>query len=123
MTPFRIAIAQDRLDDLRRRLADTRWPDQLPGTGWEAGVPLDYLKDLATYWGTDYDWRAQEARLNEFAQFTTVVDGQTVHFLHVRSPEPQALPLVITHGWPGSVVEFMKILGPLTDAGRQGGAP
>ena len=123
ITPFRIEISQDRLDDLRRRLADTRWPGELPGAGWEAGVPLGYLKDLADYWGTDYDWRAHEARLNEFPQFTTVIDDQTVHFLHVRSPEPGALPLIITHGWPGSIVEFMKIIGPLTDPARYGGDP
>ncbi|WP_328426704.1 epoxide hydrolase [Micromonospora sp. NBC_00389] len=123
MTPFKIEISQDRLDDLRRRLADARWPSQLPGTSWEAGVPLGYLKDLADYWGTSYDWRAHEAQLNEFPQFTTAIDGQTVHFLHVRSPEPGALPLIITHGWPGSIVEFMKIIGPLTDPARYGGDP
>jgi pimeloyl-ACP methyl ester carboxylesterase len=123
ITPFQIQVPQDRLDDLRRRLADTRWPDQPAGAGWEAGVPLDYLKGLADYWQNKYDWRAQEARLNEFPQFTTVIDGQTVHFLHVRSPEPGALPLIITHGWPGSIVEFVKIIGPLTDPARYGGDP
>jgi pimeloyl-ACP methyl ester carboxylesterase len=123
ITPFQIHVPQDRLDDLRRRLADTRWPDQLAGAGWEAGVPLDYLKGLADYWQNKYDWRAQEARLNELPQFTTVIDGQTVHFLHVHSPEPGALPLIITHGWPGSIVEFMKIIGPLTDPARYGGDP
>ncbi|MFD2767542.1 epoxide hydrolase family protein [Micromonospora eburnea] len=121
--PFQIDIPQDRLDDLRQRLAQTRWPDELPGVAWEAGVPLDYLKDMADYWRTGYDWRAHEARLNEFPQFTTDIDGQNVHFLHVRSPEPGALPLIITHGWPGSIVEFMKIIGPLTDPGRHGGDP
>ncbi|MFU8875785.1 epoxide hydrolase family protein [Micromonospora sp. SL4-19] len=123
ITPFRIEIPQDRLDDLRHRLADTRWPDELPGAGWEAGVPLDYLKDLADYWQAKYDWRAHEARLNEFPQFTTAIDGQNIHFLHVRSPEPDALPLILTHGWPGSVVEFMKTIGPLTDPARHGGDP
>ncbi|MBT2226645.1 epoxide hydrolase family protein [Nonomuraea sp. NEAU-A123] len=123
ITAFLIKIPQDRLDDLRHRLAQTRWPDELPGAGWEAGVPLGYLKDLADYWRTGYDWRAHEARLNEFPQFTTDIDGQIVHFLHVRSPEPGALPLVITHGWPGSVVEFMKIIGPLTDPASHGGDP
>lgn len=121
ITPFRIEVPQDRLDDLRQRLAATRWPDESPATGWEAGVPLGYLKDLADYWGTEYDWRAHEARLNEFPQFTTEIDGQTVHFLHVRSPEPGAVPLILTHGWPGSVVEFMNIIGPLTDPARYGG--
>jgi pimeloyl-ACP methyl ester carboxylesterase len=123
ITEFRIQIPQDRLDDLRHRLTNTRWPEQLPGVGWEAGVPVDYLKGLADYWGTGYDWRVHEARLNEFPQYTTVIDGQTVHFLHVRSPQPDALPLVLTHGWPGSVVEFMKIIGPLTDPARHGGDP
>src|SRR5512132_1230408 len=121
--PFRIDISQADLDDLADRLAHTRWPDELPGAGWEAGVALGYLKELAAYWRTDYDWRAHEARLNQFPQFTTVIDGQNVHFLHVRSPEPGALPLIITHGWPGSVVEFMKIIGPLTDPAGHGGDP
>src|SRR5919198_743970 len=86
-------------------------------------VPQADLKDLASYWRTGYDWRAHEARLNEFPQFTTIIDGQNVHFVHVRSPEPGALPLVITHGWPGSVVEFIDIIGPLTDPARHGGDP
>jgi len=121
--PFRIDVSQDRLDDLRRRLAETRWPDEVPGAGWEAGVPLGYLKELAAYWRTGYDWRLHEARLNEYPQFTTTIDGQNVHFLHVRSPEPGALPLVVTHGWPGSVVEFLKIIDPLTNPSRYGGDP
>jgi len=124
ITEFEIDIPQDRLDDLRLRLANTRWPGELSSDGgWEAGVPLDYLKNLADYWGTEYDWRAYEALLNEYPQFTTVIDGQTVHFLHVRSPEPDALPLIITHGWPGSIAEFMRVIGPLTDPVRYGGAP
>ncbi|GAB2955448.1 epoxide hydrolase [Micromonospora polyrhachis] len=123
ITPFRIEISQEHLDDLRHRLASTRWPAEVPGAGWEAGVPLGYLKDLADYWHTTYDWRAHEAQLNEFPQFTTVVDGQNIHFLHVRSAEPDALPLILTHGWPGSVVEFMKVIGPLTDPARYGGDP
>ncbi|NMO54595.1 epoxide hydrolase [Actinoplanes sp. TBRC 11911] len=123
ISPYRIDIPQDRLDDLHRRLAQTRWPDPVPGAGWEAGVPPDYLRDLADHWRTKYDWRAHEARLNEFPQFTTVLDGQPVHFLHVRSPRPDALPLLLTHGWPGSIVEFLKIIGPLTDPARHGGDP
>jgi pimeloyl-ACP methyl ester carboxylesterase len=119
--PFNIAIAQADLDDLRDRLARTRWPNQLPGVGWSRGVPLDYLKDLAEYWRTGYDWRKHEARLNEFPQFTTQIDGQNIHFLHVRSPEPDALPLIITHGWPSSFVEFLKVIGPLTDPRAHGG--
>jgi epoxide hydrolase len=113
--PFRIDIPQADLDDLNVRLARTRWPDDLPGVGWSRGVPLEYLKELAEYWRTGYDWREHEAMLNEFPQFTTTIDGQNIHFLHVRSTEPDALPLIITHGWPGSVVEFLDVIGPLAD--------
>jgi epoxide hydrolase len=123
ISPYRIDIPQGALDDLRDRLGRTRWPDELPGVGWDLGVPLDYLKGLAGYWATAYDWRGQEAALNEFAQFTTVIDGQNVHFLHVRSPEPEALPLLITHGWPGSIAEFLDIIGPLADPAAHGGDP
>jgi epoxide hydrolase len=121
--PFRIEIPQADLDDLHDRLTRTRWPDELPGVGWTRGVPLDYLKQLATYWADGYDWRKQEARLNQLPQFTTTIDGQNLHFLHVRSPEPDALPLVITHGWPGSIVEFLDVIGPLTDPRGHGGDP
>ena len=103
--PFRIDIPQADLDDLRDRLARTRWPDELPGVGWTRGLPLGYLKQLAAYWADSYDWRKQEATLNQHPQFTTTIDGANVHFLHVRSPEPDALPLILTHGWPGSVAE------------------
>jgi pimeloyl-ACP methyl ester carboxylesterase len=113
--PFEVSIPQEDLDDLHKRLVRTRWPDELPGVGWGYGVPLDYLKGLAKYWRTGFDWRAQEAKLNAFPQFTTEIDGQTIHFLHVRSPEPDALPLILIHGWPGSIAEFIKIIGPLTD--------
>ena len=105
------------------RLARTRWPDELPGVGWDYGVPLDYVKELAEHWRTGYDWRAWEARLNEYPQFTTTIDGQNIHFLHVRSPEPDALPLILTHGWPGSIVEFLDVIGPLTDPRAHGGDP
>ncbi|MGW0200257.1 epoxide hydrolase family protein [Nonomuraea sp. NPDC003201] len=121
--PFRIDIPQADLDVLRDRLARTRWPDELPGVGWTYGVPVGYLKGLAEYWRTSYDWREHEKRLNDFPQFTTTIDGQNIHFLHVRSPEPDALPLIITHGWPGSIVEFMDVIGPLTDPGAHGGDP
>jgi pimeloyl-ACP methyl ester carboxylesterase len=121
--PFRIDVPQADLDDLRDRLARTRWPDELPGVGWSRGVPLAYLRELTEYWRTGYDWRRQEARLNEHPQFTTTIDGANVHFLHVRSPEPAALPLVLTHGWPGSVVEFLDVIGPLSDPGAHGGDP
>jgi pimeloyl-ACP methyl ester carboxylesterase len=113
--PFKLEIPQADLDDLRDRLARTRWPAALPGPGWSRGVPLDYLRELADYWRNDYDWREHEARLNELPQFTTTIDGANVHFLHVRSAEPDALPLLLTHGWPGSIVEFLDIIEPLTD--------
>jgi pimeloyl-ACP methyl ester carboxylesterase len=121
--PFRIDIPQADLDDLRDRLHRTRWPDELPDVGWTRGVPLGYLKELAGYWADGYDWRKQEARLNELPQFTTTIDGTNVHFLHVRSPEPEALPLILTHGWPGSVVEFLDVIGPLSDPRAHGGDP
>jgi epoxide hydrolase len=121
--PFRIDIPQADLDDLRDRLARTRWPDQLPGVGWDYGIPLDYVQELAGYWRTGYDWRVHEEKLNGFPQFTTVIDGHRVHFLHVRSAVPDAMPLVITHGWPGSIAEFMEVIGPLTDPVAHGGDP
>jgi epoxide hydrolase len=121
--PFRIDTPQAGLDDLRDRLARTRWPDELPGLGWSRGVPLDYLRDLAEYWRIGFDWRKQEAMLNELPQYTTTIDGQRIHFLHVRSPEPNALPLVLTHGYPSSVVEFVDVIGPLTDPRTHGGDP
>jgi epoxide hydrolase len=112
--PFRIDIPQQDLDDLRTRLAMTRWPGQLPGTGWERGVPLDYLKELAEYWRTGYDWRAHEARLNELPHFTTTIDDQNIHFLHIRSSDDSALPLMLIHGWPCSFVEFLDVIEPLS---------
>ncbi|MBP2327601.1 pimeloyl-ACP methyl ester carboxylesterase [Kibdelosporangium banguiense] len=121
--PFRSEVPQADLDDLRDRLARTRWPDELPGAGWDYGVPLEYLRELAAHWQTGYSWREHEARLNELPQFTTVIDGQKIYFLHVRSPEPDALPLLLTHGWPGSVLEFLGTIGPLTDPRSHGGDP
>lgn len=121
--PFKINIPQTDLDDLQERLARTRWPNELPGVGWSRGVPLSYLKELAEYWRTGYDWRKHEARLNKYPQFTTEIDGQNIHFLHVRSPEPDALPLILTHGWPGSIVEFLKVIGPLSNPGAHGNDP
>jgi epoxide hydrolase len=123
MRPFKIDIPQSALDDLKQRIAATRWPDEMPGVGWSRGVPLAYLKELAEYWRTRYDWRSAEARLNEFPQFITEIDGANVHFMHVRSPEPDALPLILTHGWPSSVVEFIDVIGPLTDPAAYGGDP
>jgi epoxide hydrolase len=121
--PFRIEIPQTDIDDLRDRLARTRWPDELPGVGWTRGVPLGYLRGLADHWRTGFDWREQEARLNGFPQFTTTIDGQRIHFLHIRSPEPDALPLIVTHGYPSSIVEFMNTIGPLADPRAHGGDP
>jgi pimeloyl-ACP methyl ester carboxylesterase len=121
--PFTINIPQASLDDLRDRLARTRWPDELPGVGWSYGVSLAYLKELADYWRTTYDWRTWEARLNALPQFITEIDGQTIHFLHVRSPEPEALPLILTHGWPGSVAEFLDVISPLSNPRAHGGNP
>jgi pimeloyl-ACP methyl ester carboxylesterase len=121
--PFRIDIPDAELEDLRERLARTRWPDQLPGVGWSYGVPLDYVREMAEYWRTSYDWRKHEAALNEFPQSTTTIDGANVHFLHVRSPEPNAMPMVLTHGWPGSVAEFLDVVGPLSDPRSFGGDP
>ncbi|MEV6558048.1 epoxide hydrolase family protein [Nocardia sp. NPDC051756] len=121
--PFRIDIPQAELDDLHARLANTRWPAELPGVGWSRGVPVGYLKDLADYWQTGFDWRAQESRLNAHPQFSTEVDGQNIHFLHVRSPEPDATPLLLLHGWPGGVADFLDVIGPLSDPRAHGGDP
>jgi epoxide hydrolase len=121
--PFRLEIPEADLDDLRDRLSRTRWPRELPGEEWSRGVPLGYLKELAEYWRTDYDWREHEARLNELPQFTTTIDGTHVHFLHIRSPEAEALPLIVTHGWPGSIVEFLDVIEPLADPRSHGGDP
>ncbi|MFJ9367808.1 epoxide hydrolase family protein [Nocardia sp. NPDC101769] len=118
--PFRIAIPQSDLDDLVDRLARARWTRQLPGQGWERGVPVAYLRELAEYWRTEFDWRAQEAALNEFPQFRTEIDGLDVHFLHVRSDDPDALPLILTHGWPNSFVEFTKTVPLLTNPRAHG---
>ncbi len=121
--PFRIDIPQAQLDDLNARLANTRWPDELPGVSWSRGVPVGYLKELAEYWRTSYDWRTHEAALNEHAQYMTTIGGQNVHFLHVRSPEPDATPLVMLHGWPGGVTDFLDVIRPLADPRAHGGDP
>ncbi|QIS11883.1 epoxide hydrolase family protein [Nocardia arthritidis] len=112
--PFRIEIPQAELDDLRERLARTRWIDDLPGTGWERGVPGAYLRDLAAYWAEKFDWRAVEAELNAHPQFSTTIDGQDVHFLHIRSARAEATPLLLLHGWPSSIIDFLDVIGPLT---------
>jgi pimeloyl-ACP methyl ester carboxylesterase len=118
ITPYTVQIPQADLDDLRDRLARTRWATDLPGTGWERGVPTEYLRELAEYWADGFDWRAQEAALNAHPQFVTAIDGADVHFLHVRSADPDATPLLLIHGWPGSVVEFLDVIEPLTTGER-----
>jgi len=123
MHPFRISVPQAVLDDLDRRLDQARWPAELPGVGWSRGTPLQYLKDLVRYWRTGYNWRAAEERLNRFPQYLAEIDGATVHFLHVRSPEPGAQPLIMTHGWPGSVAEYLDVIEPLVDPRSHGGDP
>jgi epoxide hydrolase len=123
MQPFTINVPQPDVDDLRERLARTRWPDESPDDGWSRGVPLGYLKTLTAYWRDEYDWRDQETELNQYPQFTTEMDGQTIHFLHVRSPERDALPLLLIHSWPGSFVEFARMLGPLSDPRAHGTDP
>ncbi|HZU72876.1 MAG TPA: epoxide hydrolase [Acidimicrobiales bacterium] len=121
--PFRLEVADDELEDLRRRLRSARWPEPATVDDWSQGVPLDYLRDIADHWAESYDWRRVESRLNDLGQYRTTIDGLSVHFIHARSPEPGALPLVLTHGWPGSVVEFLDAIGPLTDPVAHGGSP
>ena len=121
--PFRIEVDDADLEDLRRRLAATRWPEKETVADWSQGIPLAYVRELCAYWRDGYDWRAAEARLNAHPGFLTEIDGVDVHFLHVRSPNPDAKPLVLTHGWPGSIVEFLKVIGPLSDPAAHGGDP
>ncbi len=121
ITPFRIAASDEQLADLKRRLLATRWPDKEPVSDWSQGMPLAYTQELCAYWATQYDWRAREAQLNRFSQFKTPIDGVDIHFIHVRSKHADALPLLITHGWPGSIAEFHKIIEPLSDPTAHGG--
>jgi pimeloyl-ACP methyl ester carboxylesterase len=121
MAEFQIDVPQTELDDLRARLERTRWPERETVVDWSQGVPLSYLQDLCGHWAERYDWRATERRLNALPQFRTTIDGLGIHFLHVRSPHAGALPLVITHGWPGSIVEFLEVIDPLTDPPAHGG--
>lgn len=123
IAPYQIAIPQHEIDELHDRIARTRWPDDLPEAGWEYGVPVSYAKKLADYWRTSYDWRGWEAKLNAYPQYVTVIDGQTLHFLHIRSPRKGAQPLLLIHGWPSSVVDFIEMIGPLSDPGSYGGDP
>jgi pimeloyl-ACP methyl ester carboxylesterase len=121
--PYRIAIPQADLDDLHDRIRRTRWPRSWSDDGWTRGVPVDYLRNVARYWSNDFDWRRAEVELNEFPQFVIMIDDQPIHFLHVRSADADAVPLVLTHGWPSSGVEFTRMIGPLTDPGAIGGDP
>jgi pimeloyl-ACP methyl ester carboxylesterase len=121
VTAFRLDVPETELEDLRARIRNTRWPEPETVEDWSQGVPLAYLRSLCRFWADEYDWRATEARLNALPQFRTVIDGLGIYFLHVRSPHVDALPLVMTHGWPGSIIEFLKILGPLTDPTAHGG--
>jgi epoxide hydrolase len=121
LKPFRVLIPEAQLSDLRARLTLTRWPSAETVADWSQGVPLAYMKELCRYWQDDYDWRRAEALLNQFPQYTTQIDGLDIHFVHVRSPHPEALPLVLTHGWPGSVLEFTKVIEPLTNPLAHGG--
>jgi len=115
--PFRVDVPQVELDDVTDRLARTRWTDELPEAGSAYGVPLAQVKQWADHWQHRFDWRALEARLNAYPQFTTEIDGQQIHFLHVRAPQPSGIALILTHGWPGSVVEYLDVIEPLTAAG------
>src|SRR6516165_3519876 len=121
LTPFRISVGDDVLGDLKARLRNTRWPEAELVDDWSQGIPLKWVQEICRYWAEEYDWRARETLLNRFPQFKTEIDALGIHFLHVRSPHPEAMPLIITHGWPGSVIEFMKVIEPLTNPTAHGG--
>ena len=123
ISPFRVAFDPSDVEDLRRRLTSTRWPEQETVEDWSQGAPISFVRDLATYWGDQYDFDAAAARMNAWPQATTRIDDLDIHFLHARSPEPDAVPLIITHGWPGTFVEFLDVIGPLTDPAAHGGDP
>ena len=120
---YKISVSDEVLDDLRTRLLAARWPDEISDQGWTYGTSAEYLKELCDTWATKFDWRAQEAKFNAWPNYVTEIDGQQVHFIHARSPEPDALPLIITHGWPGSVAEFLDVIEPLRDPRSHGGDP
>ena len=119
--PFKIAISDAVLADLKQRLANTRWPEKETVSDWSQGIPLAYTQEVCDYWLNSYDWRAREALLNKYPQFMTELNGLDIHFIHARSPHPDARPLLMTHGWPGSIVEFQKVIGPLIDPVAYGG--
>src|ERR1700741_1705831 len=119
--PFHVDISEEALEDLRRRIAAMRWPSKELVGDRSQGVQLATIQELARYWAADYDWRECEAKLNALPQFTTEIDGLDIHFIHVKSPHEDALPLIMTHGWPGSVIELLETVGPLTDPAAHGG--
>lgn len=121
ITPYTINISDDDIADLKRRLSQTRWPDQIPGTDWRYGANTQYIQSLCEYWADGYDWRKHEAELNRYPQFITEIDGHDIHFIHAKSAHENATPLLISHGWPGTVVEFMKVIAPLIDPESHGG--
>ena len=121
VTPFKVHVPQAALDDLKKRLANARWPDKEPVTDWSQGVPLAKAKALVEYWRTRYDWRRVEGALNQLPQFRTQIDGLGIHFIHVRSKHENALPILLTHGWPGSIIEFLQVIGPMVDPTAHGG--
>ncbi|SNQ49202.1 putative epoxide hydrolase [Frankia canadensis] len=123
VSPFELRVTDEQIADVRARLDRTRWPDQLPGVGWDYGTDLAALVELCRYWKDDFDWSRFQDRANAHPQLVTEIDGQRVHAIHARSPEPGARPLLLTHGWPGSVAEFWEVVGPLTDPARHGGDP
>ena len=119
--PFQVNIPQTTLDDLRERLAHTRWPDEVEGAGWDYGTNLQYMKELTAYWQHQYDWRKHEAEMNTFAHYRTEIDGLGIHFIHERGKGPRPMPIILTHGWPGSFLEMLKVIPLLTDPERHGG--
>ena len=121
--PFTINVPDSVLTDLRERLDRVRWPGEVPNTAWDYGASLAYMKELVDYWRTGYDWRAQERQLNRWKHFRVTIDGQRIHYIHERGKGPKPFPLIITHGWPGSIAEFMEVIGPLTDPAAHGGDP
>jgi len=121
--PFTIDVPEEVLNDLHQRLSLTRWPDEIPGSGWQYGSDLSYIKELVNYWQHEYNWRTHEQLLNSFPQYKVTLDDMDLHYIHVQGAGPDPLPLIISHGWPGSIYEFVKIIGPLTDPERHGGDP
>ena len=119
--PFKVHVSDADIADLKQRLDLTRWPDQIPNTEWRYGAKTDYIQQLCDYWQHHYDWRKHEARLNQFAQFTTRIDAHDIHFIHARSKHANAVPLLISHGWPGTIVEFLNVIDPLTNPEAHGG--